>query len=94
MSINIEAFRKDKDFICVHNKLYTIEEYIERIDILEAQVEELKTKNERLRIRIKELERIKVVPKEEKHCEYVGGNYSPDGRPGLPFCLTVGPENI
>ena len=89
MSINIEAFRKDKDYICVHNKLYTMEEYIERVDILEAQIEELKAKNERLRIRIKELERIaKVTPKEEKHCEYVG--YSPDGCPGLPFCWTVG----
>lgn len=68
MSINIEAFRKDKDYICVHNKLYTMEE-IERMDILEAQVEELKAKNKRLRIRIKELERIKMTPKEEKHCE-------------------------
>ena len=81
MSINIEAFRKDKDYICVYNKLYTMEEYIERVDILEAQIEELKAKNERLRIRIKELERIaKVTPKEEQ-CEDVG--YSPDGRPGL-----------
>ena len=93
MSINIEAFKKGKDYICVYEKLYTMEEYIERVDILEAQIEELKAKNERLRIRIKELERIaKVTPKEEKHCEYVG--YSPDGCPGLPFCWTVGPENI
>lgn len=46
MSINIEAFRKDKDYICVHNELYTMKEYIERVDILEAQVEELKAKNE------------------------------------------------
>lgn len=91
MSINIEAFRKDKDYICVHNQLYTMEEYIERVDILEAQLKELKAKNERLRIRIKKLERIaKVQPKEENHCEDVG--YSPDGRPGLPFCLTVGSE--
>ena len=91
MSINIEAFRKDKDYICVHNKVFTMEEYIERVDILEAQLEELKAKNERLRIRIKKLERIKKVqPKEENHCEDVG--YSPDGRPGLPFCWTVGPE--
>lgn len=92
MSINIEAFKKSKDLICVNNKLYTMEEYIARVDILEAQVEELKAKNERLRIRIKELERIsKVQHKEENHCEYVG-NYSPDGRPGLPFCWTVGPK--
>lgn len=69
MSINIEAFRKDKKYICVHNKLYTMEEYIERVDILEAQLEEINAQNERLRIRIKELERIaKVTPKEEKHC--------------------------
>lgn len=73
MSINIEAFKKNKDLICVNNKLYTMEEYIARVDILEAQVEELKAKNERLRIRIKELERIsKVQHKEENHCEYVG----------------------
>lgn len=91
MSINIEAFRKGKDLICVHNTLYTMEEYIERVDRLEAQIEELKAKNGRLRTRIKKLERIaKVQPKEENHCEDVG--YSPDGRPGLPFCLTVGPE--
>jgi hypothetical protein len=83
MSINIEAFRKNKDFICVHNKLYTMEEYIERVDILEAQLEELKAKNERLRIRIKELERIKIPPKFD-YKEMIEN--SPDGRPfGLPF---------
>ena len=90
MSINIEAFRKDKDYICVHNNSYTMEEYIERIDILEAQVKELKAKNERLRIRIKKLERIAKIQSKEEQCEDVG--YSPDGRPGLPFCWTVGPE--
>lgn len=65
MSINIEAFRKDKDYICVHNKIYTMEEYIERVDILEAKIKEQKAKNERLRIRIKELERkiAKVIPR-------------------------------
>ena len=92
MSINIEAFKKGKDLICVHNTLYTMEEYIERVDILEAQVKELKAKNERLRIRIKELERKAKVAPEEEQCEDVG--YSPDGRPGLPFCWTVGPNNI
>lgn len=49
MSINIEAFRKDKDYICVHNKLYTMEEYIERVDILEAQIEELKAKKRKIK---------------------------------------------
>ena len=101
MSINIEAFRKGKDYICVHNKVYTMEEYIERVDILEAQIEELKAKNERLRIRIKKLERIAKIQSKEEQCEDVGYSkeeqyedvgYSPDGRPGLPFCWTVGPE--
>ena len=46
MSINIEVFRKGKDLICVHNELYTMEEYIERMDILEAKIEEQKAKNE------------------------------------------------
>lgn len=45
MSINIEAFRKDKDYICVHNNVYTMEEYIKRVDILETQIEELKAQN-------------------------------------------------
>lgn len=84
MSINIEAFRKDKDYICVHNKSYTMEEYIERVDILETQLKELKAKNERLRIRIKELERkiAKVIPPNFDYKDEA----SPDGRPIiLPF---------
>lgn len=82
MSINIEAFRKDKDYICVHNKLYTMEEYIERVDILEAQLEELKAKNERLRIRIKELERNAKVKLSNKDLMEA----SPEGKPIiLPF---------
>jgi len=84
MSINIETFRKDKDYICVHNKLYIMEEYIERVDILEAKIEELKAKNERLRTRIKELERkiAKVTPPTYKDLMEA----SPDGRPiMLPF---------
>ena len=82
MSINIEAFRKDKDYICVHNELYTMEEYIERVDILEAQLEELKAKNGRLRIRIKELERNAKVKLSNKDLMEA----SPDGRPIiLPF---------
>lgn len=86
MSINIEAFRKDKDYICVHNKLYTMEEYIERVDILEAKIEEQKAKNERLRIRIKELERkiAKVTPPNFDYKDLMEA--SPDGRPIiLPF---------
>lgn len=84
MSIDIEAFRKGKDYICVHNKLYTMEEYIERVDILEAKIEEQKAKNDRLRIRIKELERknAKVTPPTYKDLMEA----SPDGRPiMLPF---------
>lgn len=86
MSINIEAFRKDKDYICVHNKLYTMEEYIERVDILETKIEELKAQNERLRIRIKELERkiAKVTPSNFDYKDSMEA--SPDGRPIiLPF---------
>lgn len=86
MLINIEAFRKGKDLICVHNKLYTMEEYIERVDILEAQLEELKAKNERLRIRIKKLERkiAKVTPPNFDNKDLMEA--SPDGRPIiLPF---------
>lgn len=86
MSINIEAFRKGKDLICVHNELYTMEEYIERMDILEAKIEEQKAKNERLRIRIKELERkiAKVTPPNFDYKDLMEA--SPDGRPiMLPF---------
>lgn len=85
MSINIEAFRKDKDYICVHNKLYTMEEYIEKVDILEAQIEELKAKNERLRVKIKKLKKIaKVTPPNFDYKDSMEA--SPDGRPIiLPF---------
>lgn len=72
MSINLEAFRKDKDYICVHNKLYTMEEYIERVDILTLKIEELKAKNEKLRIRIKELER-KIAKVTNQNKEVLNG---------------------
>lgn len=67
MSINIEAFRKDKDYICVHNKLFTMEEYIERVSLAEEN-QKLKTEIEKNRLNYIS-STIKLNRALKEHCE-------------------------